>query len=153
MIEVPLRREAVTPHPIKGFRDRRSASIRKASDDRAPGEYIRVGSEHHRCHGPTRGEPGDKDALAVNSVSDDERLDHLADRESLAGIAPDVMWHEPVEAEVGIVRTLLLGEEQRDVVMIGKTRPSGTVIVARRRLRQPCNTTTRGALNGKFSGI
>ena len=40
----------------------------------------------------------------------DHRSDHLADRQRLAAAAGDIGGHEPVEAQVGIVRALLLGQ-------------------------------------------
>src|SRR5580704_3986361 len=43
-LEFLWRGESVTSHPLEGFRDRRSAPIRKTSDDRPSGEHVRVGA-------------------------------------------------------------------------------------------------------------
>jgi hypothetical protein len=68
-------------------------------------------------------------------VDGDERLDHLPDRKSLAAIAAAVPRQEPIETEIGVVGTLLLGKQQSKSRPIGKTRPARAMIIARRCLR------------------
>jgi hypothetical protein len=53
----------------------------------------------------------------------------------LAGVAPRVVGQEPVEAEVRIVGTLLLGIEQREAGFVGELRPARMMVVGGRGLR------------------
>ena len=126
-----VRRPAMAAHAVERFRDRGCGTIRQAGDDCATGEDFGIGGKHHRRHGAAGRKAGDEDAAAIDAMRDDHRLDHLADRQRFAGVAADVFGHEPVEAEIGVVGALLLGEEHGEPMQIGKSRPAGTLVVSR----------------------
>lgn len=60
--------------------------------------------------------------------------DHLPDGQCLTRIPADVAGLEPVEAEIGIVRPLLLGIKHRKSAPLGELGPAGTCGVALCRL-------------------
>lgn len=97
-------------------------------------EHFRVGRQHNRGHGAPRGQTCDENAFAVETMRDDHRFYHLPDGKRLAAVAPDIPRHEPVEAKVGVVGALLLGEEQCETKLISELRPARVMVVGIRGL-------------------
>lgn len=105
-------------------------AVRQAGEDRSAGKPVRIDREQHGRHRAACRQSADVDALTVEAVTLDHRVDHLRDRQRFAGIAPGVAGFEPVEAEVGIVRPLLLGIEHRETVGRRKLRPTRPAIIS-----------------------
>jgi hypothetical protein len=55
--------------------------------------------------------------------------------QGLAATAPRILGREPVEAKIGVVGALLLGEQDRKSVLLGGAGPAGTEVVAAGGLR------------------
>ena len=66
------------------------------------------------------------------------RRDHLPDRCCLSMSPFYVLALKPVEAAIGIVRSLLLGKKQSESEAVGQRRPSRLEIIAGRALRAAC---------------
>ena len=94
-----------------------------------------IGREHHRGHRAARGKPGDEDPMLIDAVVGDHARDHLPDRGGLAAPARDVVRIEPVEAAIGVVRALLLRQQQ-----------------AQSRSASPASTSRRRGRNRRRSG-
>jgi hypothetical protein len=63
-------------------------------------------------------------------VIDNIFFDHLRDRMRLASLALTILSLKPIKAAVGIIGSLLLGQEQRKTVALRERRPSCTYIVS-----------------------
>lgn len=133
----PLRRREVAARVHAGERRALAdaATIGDARDDRATGEDVGIGRDHHRRHRATRGQTGDVDPRWCDGVVGDHAVDHLLDRQRLALAARDVAGLEPVEATAAVVRALLLRQQQGEAEAVREQLPAGFVVVARRGLR------------------
>jgi hypothetical protein len=108
------------------------AAISEAGDHGATREQLRISCQHHARHRAAGRQARHEDARAIDIVAVRHVADHLPDRLRLARAARGVAGLEPVEAEVGIVRPLLLGKEQGEAVPVGQPRPARTLVIARR---------------------
>ena len=81
---------------------------------------------------PPADRPVTKMRDSSRSCNSTHARDHLADRQRLALPAPRVGGRIPVEAQVVIVRAVLLGIEQREAMALGKLGPAAARIIARR---------------------
>ena len=106
-----------------------SRAVRQAGNDRSSGKYFRITGQHDGCHRASRRQPRDEHAAPVDPVIDDGFFDHLPDRVRFAPVAPAVFGLKPVEAAVGIVGALLLRQQQREAVTLGKRRPPCAEII------------------------
>src|SRR5215212_3079694 len=131
----PLLWQARPPlkHALERLADIAGAAIGQPGDDRARGKHLRIGRQHYVGHRATGREPGDVHTRAVDTVRTNRFLDHLADRERLAPVAPRIARYEPVEAGVRIVRGRLFREQQDETVAVRQRRPTRTEIVTRGR--------------------
>ncbi|WP_348633262.1 hypothetical protein [Mesorhizobium sp. LSHC420B00] len=88
----------------------------------------------------------------VETVGDDHRLDHLADRKRLARTALGVVRLEPFETEAWIVAALLLVKEQGEPGFVRKSRPSGVTVVRCRSLGAAMQHDDERSAFGQFIG-
>jgi exodeoxyribonuclease-3 len=76
-----------------------------------------------------------EDARRIDIIGPHRSCDHLANGEGFASVSPIVCRREPVEAEIGIVRSLLLGKEAHkpgyDAIWHGQCRWNGVAILSR----------------------
>jgi hypothetical protein len=89
---------------------------RQTCNNGSAGEYVRIDRKNGRGHGATRRQSDNENALAVDVMVQDRSLDHLADRQSLALIAPDVGRQKPSEAVVGVVGPSLLRKDHHEAM-------------------------------------
>ena len=118
-------------HQVEGFGDGRRATVGQAGDDRAAGEDVRIGRQHHRRHCAAGGQAGYKNARGIQGLGADKLIDHLSDRKRLAHVTLEVAGHQPIEAEKRIVLSLLLGKQLCEPISIGKLGPARTMIIGR----------------------
>ena len=83
---------------------------------------------------PPADKAGDEHAAPVDAVVDDDFFDHLPDRQRLPAIPLGVLGLEPVEAAVGIVGALLLGQQQGEAIAVGERRPPCPEVITGRGL-------------------
>ncbi len=69
-------------------------AMRKAGDDRAAGEHLRIGRQHRGRHGAPGGQAGDEDTPAIETMRCHHRVDHLRMESASPRSAPDVFRHE-----------------------------------------------------------
>lgn len=119
----------MTTHAIEGFGDCRRATIGKPRYDRATSEYLRIGRQHHICHGAASRKASDKNSLTIEPIRFDHCLDHLADGERFPPAAPNISRRKPIEAKIGIVGPSLFGEENGEPLLDRELRPAGTMII------------------------
>lgn len=131
ILQGPWGWRSVPPHPVECLGDCLGGAIGKARDDAAASEHFWVGCEHGRRHGAPSGEARYEDALAVDAVSSDHGLDHLANGENFAGSSPRVIRLKPVETQVGVIRPLLFRIEHRESPLLGQLRPSRASVINR----------------------
>ena len=102
----------------------------QARHDAPTREGIRVACEHHGRHRATGGQAGDEDAGGIGAKARLHLGYHLPDRQGFTSASARIRIRIPVETEIGIVRPRLLGEEQREAMIVGRARPAGIVVIA-----------------------
>ena len=113
-----------------------AAAVRQAGDDRAAGEHLRIRRQHRRRHRAAGGQTGDEDALddrcrAPRSVA----RSSAGSRAPRRGRAAVSAGRNQLKQVLRIVGALLLREQQREAVPVGKRRPARAKVVAGGRLR------------------
>ena len=129
----------------------RGTAVWQTRDNGSAGEHLRIGRQHRGAHRSTCRQPDDEHAPPVDAMVDDHALDHLADGERLAAVAPYVGGKKPVEAVVGIVGALLLRKQHRKAMGVGQCRPSRTMVVDGGGLGAAVQGHDQGGIAGELS--
>ena len=98
------------------------------------GEDLGVGGEHRRGHRPAGRQARDVDAPGIEGMAGDHPVDHLPDREGLAGVAAGVAGREPVEAAFRVVGPPLLRQQQGEAEAAGEVGPAAGAVEGGRAL-------------------
>ena len=101
---------------------------------------------------PPADRPIDVDAPGVEAVVGDHPVDHLSDREGLAGAAASVAGRKPVEAAFGLLACRCSGSSRAKPKREARSDQPQARSKAAALWVQPCSTTTSGAPGGNPSG-